>query len=1539
MSTNGATRHSCALLGAVLALASLATGCSEERPVRSFAQPNLMRKADLVGDLASYNNAMTGAATNPLPTWYYLQTVIDAPPSNGTMFVGLSSELIKGRFDIQEGYLYYRRSYEQIGGTEDMKAYDPRGYRGQPLAAWKVSSHFDLIRDYSSVTGEQTNKIIESQERPWQEREFIRIDWSQNLVTDYIGIGLNLFFGKDDGITVQPVSFWEADPTSPDGFYKEFAQTPTDMTGQPLAGDPLSQALLDAEFQPNELTYFDVTNEIVLTPQDLNLVAEQNGTQQKISYPKCFLANEIDDCASQIIKVRHGFAKISDKHDYVARDWDGIQMQRFGIWDVGLNRLTYNRNYGITNTGFVRHAARFNLWKQSYPKDKSGHVKLIPCADGQGNDQCGDKNALGNARADSEPGLQCGEYSDGTEILAVCQIAPQDRQLRTIPYYAQSSERERHTGKVGFYDRDIFGGAGIYDGGVEVVRQWNEALKTAYTDATKDRGADRFLAADNAGKIADRDILVLCHVPVKLRDDSTGPKDADACWQNLTPLRYYDTHGNPVDVRDENGDPVYRPRQGDPRRSTIFWVNQMQASGPLGYGPPLFDPQTGETISGQAYIFGAALETYATRSRDLALLLINQIKSSDYIDGANVAAWVQANRNGTANREEKTFTHDDLMNRSLSMDFNWALGLSPEAPLKPDTVQSMQDSMTARSERIYATGVFGTGQGDPAADRRNRLHNQPLESMLIQPDQLQGLGRGAPVKWEALTDAEKARVSPLRSQVVEEAVSQRLDNMAALGVDFGDFFDEGILQRVLLAQKDPTLVDPTNKGCDDGRGDKTCFDSEKLRLQLKKDIFVGVTLHEMGHNMGLRHNFRASYDAMNYFPDYWQLRDKGRAATKNCLGQPYGPPVVGDPFEGQLRPRYVNRPGGATSDVECNGSIREYQYSSIMDYGAEFNSDLHGLGSYDKAAMKFSYAQYLEAFTDVKQDQLNDFSALQSASSSYGLPTPLKPTQDLNAITYTQFPNYFVSGIPGMSKRADLPAELAKNFNGQNPIFGTKKSGKTFPVVPYYFCSDEYAGNLTCQRFDAGADAYEQAQDVISRYNNFYLANNFKRNRYPYFAGKGYVSRIRTRYFEVLRQQMTWYTLLRSEFQDFLAQTARLGTGSSDDVVKKTNEFFAQENQWGSFTAAVTLGFDTLGEVIARPSYGSFISVPKEDSNDYPYTYWQQFRDTPFGDPGIRNIAVGQGRHENTTWDFARCGYYWYDECTTRIGYFIDKTIALDILTESQAYFTGRDTATDVRKYAIGYYRLFPQQMQDKLGAILAGDYKLYAPRFSMAGAPGSFSPLAMQSWTTGKFSTGTPPPDTDIIEPATGFTLQIYAGLDMLAQITSGFDHSVIENTQIFIVGNGEATVPDVKLGSPDAAGSLSTDKPDNLVSSCNPTQSADAFNACLVGKKQWFVFSSQNGRMYASRSVPRSTSLTVSGSPSVLSAQAGTRMVQMLQTLENRYTDALKIKIDDITRDRQIAVAKTAMDKFVSNIEVMRSLHKAFGYGPFKTDAPFYY
>src|SRR6185369_2022098 len=96
-----------------------------------------------------------------------------------------------------------------------------------------------------------------------------------------------------------------------------------------------------------------------------------------------------------------------------------------------------------------------------------------------------------------------------------------------------------------------------------------------------------------------------------------------------------------------------------------------------------------------------------------------------------------------------------------------------------------------------------------------------------------------------------------------------------------------------------------------------------------------------------------------------------------------------------------------------------------------------------------------------------------------------------------------------------------------------RQDGDGRPMVPYFFCSDEFVGNLTCQRFDSGADAYEQSNDLISRYNNFYLLNNFKRDRYTFHTSSGYQSRIAGRYLDILREQLTWYSLLRADFEDY----------------------------------------------------------------------------------------------------------------------------------------------------------------------------------------------------------------------------------------------------------------------------------------------------------------------------------------------------------------------------------------------------------------------
>src|SRR5262249_55619669 len=153
---------------------------------------------------------------------------------------------------------------------------------------------------------------------------------------------------------------------------------------------------------------------------------------------------------------------------------------------------------------------------------------------------------------------------------------------------------------------------------------------------------------------------------------------------------------------------------------------------------------------------------------------------------------------------------------------------------------------------------------------------------------------------------------------------------------------------------------------------------------------------------------------------------------------------------GRLRPRYVDCPGGAMSVEEFAGGVSQYQYSSIMDYGATFNSDNQGLGLYDKAAMKFAYAGdgYVEVFTKAKQDpdSRKRLAAMQHFSANFGFPSPIaidtssKTGQStFTAVGYTTYPDLFDGGARAMYEREDVPyAEVLKASQTSDALVDSK---------------------------------------------------------------------------------------------------------------------------------------------------------------------------------------------------------------------------------------------------------------------------------------------------------------------------------------------------------------------------------------------------------------------------------------------------------------------------------------------------------------------
>ncbi|MEZ4466332.1 MAG: hypothetical protein R3F43_18230 [bacterium] len=104
-------------------------------------------------------------------------------------------------------------------------------------------------------------------------------------------------------------------------------------------------------------------------------------------------------------------------------------------------------------------------------------------------------------------------------------------------------------------------------------------------------------------------------------------------------------------------------QMGDVRFSFIWWVNEAQPSGPLGYGPSSPDPETGRIVSGNAYIYGAAVDEYARRSADIVRAINGELCDGDadqtdcLVQGRSYLDWL--GRGGAARRPRKWRDHSE----------------------------------------------------------------------------------------------------------------------------------------------------------------------------------------------------------------------------------------------------------------------------------------------------------------------------------------------------------------------------------------------------------------------------------------------------------------------------------------------------------------------------------------------------------------------------------------------------------------------------------------------------------------------------------------------------------------------------------------------------------------------------------------------------------------------------------------------------------------------------------------------------------------
>ena len=416
------------LVGALGLAAGSTGGCASERAPINRVQADALAKSFFVGaDLKSSDDD---------PEFYTRSTVVDV--GYGAMQDGLfnsswaQADLSRIKWVIQENLLIARLTYERIDGS-DGKGAGKATNDGTIVAVYPIISHFDIKRDYNPTTGEESNIIVEnSSDRPWYEREYFRVDWSQNLNQDSYDFDTLSIIGVYGGVHYEPLAYYVNDPNSPDAPH------------------------FDAQ-----AGYFDVTNKSYATPQTIDLSSLGWGID---NIPACFLDNDffhgtapMGNCNPVEITVRHSFRKVVDT-DYEPVDWDGHMFSAYGPFTN--ERMGYARNYGMSDDQWHRFANRYNIWEKSHYYDANG--KPVECYTDTSTLPGQDPHRDDNNDGTDDECAAVGRGSHCDTFKQKCTLPYRDRIAKPLQwYYTEGSNPE------------------FFDGTDWAVHEWDVAMRSA----------------------------------------------------------------------------------------------------------------------------------------------------------------------------------------------------------------------------------------------------------------------------------------------------------------------------------------------------------------------------------------------------------------------------------------------------------------------------------------------------------------------------------------------------------------------------------------------------------------------------------------------------------------------------------------------------------------------------------------------------------------------------------------------------------------------------------------------------------------------------------------------------------------------------------------------------------------------------------------------------------------------------------------------------------------------------------------------------
>lgn len=1355
-------------IGAVLVLGVLSSGCADERAPINRVQPNALDKAFFVGA------KLSDPTDNP--EFFYRPTVVDVDfgaSQNGLFTASYAQTLARVGWEITEDLLVARLTYERVEGTGGNGA--PDQTTGQIVAAFTVQSHFDVRRSYNPQTGEELNIVEEnSDDRPWYERQFMRVDWSQNLVTTAYELdtlaALKAF--SDRPIEYEAATYSVEDPNSPDA----------------------------PAFSPEE-GYFDITNKVFARPQ---LIETPYGT-----FPACFLSADfmggtgpVGNCNPVELKIRLSFRRVADT-DYSPVDWDGQRMSMFGAFTTGTmtpTRLGYDRKYGIVDEKWRRFAGRHNIWEKSHVHDAAG--ERVACA------------------ADAE----CASHGSGSRcdvFVKACTLPYRDRKIRRVPYYYGPDS-----------DPTLFESAQL------VAADWDSALRHAvqtarYGECVREKGGAANAAARSActeeypptleGALEKVEpILAMCHNPV-----SEG--DPEMC-----------------------GERGRTARVGDLRYHMANIIDSPQVPSPWGILADASDPLTGEVVASSVNVWNNVTDLRTQQVIDSMRWYLGELSSAEvsagvYVQPNNV---VQSGASlGASARDPSVLSSEEVAARLGALDRS----LMPEEPVELPAANARQllDWASATTRDTFGSDVLGRGNAN-LQSRLNAARGTPLETQLMTTPYLAlaGLKPATPLDATTLQAASPLRGSFWQNRSALERERQ-LQHAAAGRCVLEAAEPNGVLELAeKLAAKFPVVDENPATPAIDLSPAALLARNTKWADYIRKRITRGVLAHEMGHSMGLRHVFTSSFDALNYRPQYWQLRTRDKKETTYCTA----PTTDGSSCIG---PRWSD----PITDAERDGMQMAFQQTSVMDYPGEVTQDMLDIGPYDRAAIRFLYGDMTDVWDDERvKCSVDAFGAEECSPQGGLLAGQLDTFGGIQGAYYGLVSRYDQARhYSQLDKELDLirdcrPASVAEpaGWNSEvdgifDPVLdghvvnGTVCSGVPTDYVPYsdltgvttrdgttrkfdaagrvrrpyMFASDEYAdiGNIAVYRHDNGADAYEVAKFLIREYEDRHVFENHRRGRTT-FSLSGAFNRSYSRYQAKLKEMTKAYALLNEVYA---------GSGVLEQLVTAPHA----DGLSKPHALAASLTFDHVARVLTRPASGPhFLATPDALDNFVLRSTDQALLSNGPGGQQRPSLVVPEGtqnpgsspsfggRPLHNALDQSK-GYYATDY-QLWVGSYYEKTLAADMLADSTDRFISqsRDDFHDGRYRNVSFATLFPEGVRRLVGTALTEDSAMLGWRVAArAGRPqvqnGTAEPLralgfrlwwpedgpktcwpipgqlGCDDYAGGTAETGTAPLDSLPIDPEVGFEVQKFIVFFSLVYLPESWKRDWVDLMRIYHVGS----------------------------------------------------------------------------------------------------------------------------------------------------------